>query len=98
MRKPTRRSPTIDRESAEALALQGLTFLASDPERMLLFLKLTGLEPGEVRAQAGTADLSLAVLEHLAADESLLLVFSASHGVAPESVSRAISLLEGRAQ
>jgi hypothetical protein len=51
-----------------------------------------------VRAQAGTADLSLAVLEHLAADESLLLVFSASHGVAPESVSRAISLLEGRAQ
>lgn len=98
MRKPTRKSSTIDRESAEALALQGLTFLASDPSRMLHFLKLTGLQPDEVRAQAGSADLSLAVLEHLAGDESLLLVFAASHDVAPEGVSRAIALLEGREQ
>jgi hypothetical protein len=96
MRKPTRRSPTIDRESAEAIALQGLTFLAGDPGHMLHFLKLTGLQPEEVRAQAGSAELSLAVLEHLAGDESLLLVFAASHDVAPESVSRAIAALEGR--
>ena len=58
------------------------------------FLKLTGLEPGEVRARAGTRELSLAVLEHLARDESLLLVFTASRTIAPESVGRAIALLE----
>jgi tetraacyldisaccharide-1-P 4'-kinase len=48
-----------------------------------------------VRARAGTGELSLAVLEHLAGDESLLLVFAASHAIAPDSVARAIALLEG---
>src|SRR5947207_7151189 len=83
------------REAAETLALQGLAFLFEDPARVLHFLKLTGLELDEVRARAGTAELSLAVLEHLAGDESLLLVFAAGRGVAAESVGRAIALLDG---
>jgi Protein of unknown function (DUF3572) len=74
--------------------LQGLTFLAEDPTRMTRFLKLTGMEPGEVRERAGTPEMLLAVLEHLSADESLLLVFTAARGVAPQSVGRAIALLE----
>ena len=86
---------SVDRDTAETIALQGLTFLAEDAARMARFLKLTGLEPDEVRAGVGTAELSLAVLEHLAQDESLLLVFAASHAVAPESVGRAIALLAG---
>jgi hypothetical protein len=88
-------SSSEQREAAETLALQGLAFLFEDPARLLQFLKLTGLEPGEVRERAGTAELSLAVLEHLAADESLLLVFAASRDVAPDSIARAITLLEG---
>jgi hypothetical protein len=84
----------LDLESAEALALQGLTFLAQEPARFLRFLKLTGLEPQDARALAGTPELALAVLEHLAQDESLLLVFAASCAVAPESIGRAISLLQ----
>jgi hypothetical protein len=95
MAKAGKKPSPRDRESAEAIALQGLTFLAEDAARMLRFLKLTGLELGEVRARAGTPELSLAVLEHLAGDESLLLVFAASRAVAPESVGRAIALLEG---
>ena len=98
MARPGKRASSVDRESAEAIALQGLTFLAEDAPRMLRFLKLTGLEPDEVRARAGSVELSLAVLEHLAGDESLLLVFAASHAVAPESVSRAIAALEGSVQ
>ena len=94
MARPGKKASSFDREAAEAIALQGLTFLAEDATRMLRFLKLTGLEPGEVRERAGTRELSLAVLEHLAGDESLLLVFAASHAVAPDSVSRAIALLE----
>jgi hypothetical protein len=38
----------------------------------------------------------LAVLEHLAQDESLLLVFAASCAVAPASIGLAISLLRGQ--
>jgi uncharacterized protein DUF3572 len=94
MARPGKKPASLDREAAEAIALQGLTFLAEDPARMLRFLKLTGQELGEVRARAGTPELSLAVLEHLAGDESLLLVFAASRGVAAENVGRAIALLD----
>ena len=94
MARPGKKASSFDRESAEAIALQGLTFLAEDPTRMTRFLKLTGMEPGEVLERAGTPEMLLAVLEHLSADESLLLVFTAARGVAPESVGRAIALLE----
>jgi hypothetical protein len=90
----SKRSP-VDRDEAEAIALQGLTFLAGEPARMARFVKLTGIEPGEMRARAGAPELLLAVLEHLSADESLLLVFAVSHGIAPESIARAIALMEG---
>ena len=89
----SRRQP-IDREAAEAIALQGLAFLAEEPARLRRFLLITGLEPGEVRARASTPELMLAVLEHLAADESLLLVFAASHKIAPESIGLAIWVLQ----
>ncbi len=95
MARPGKEAFPLDREAAEVIALQGLTFLAEDATRMLRFLKLTGLELDEVRARAGTAELSLAALEHLAGDESLLLVFAASRGVAAESVGHAIALLDG---
>ena len=83
------------RESAEALALQGLAFLAEDAARMADFLRRTGLEVAELRAQVGTPGLSLAVLEHLAQDESLLLVFAAARAVPAQSVTQAIATLGG---
>jgi len=86
--------PPLDLQSAEALALQGLTFLAEDRARFLRFLKLTGLRAEEARARAGTPELALAVLEHLCADESLLLVFAESRTVPPQSIGQAIALLE----
>ena len=91
-----KKASPLDLESAEAIALQGLTFLAQEPSRFVRFLKLTGLEPADARALAGTPELALAVLEHLAGDESLLLVFAASCTLAPASVGLAISLLRGQ--
>jgi hypothetical protein len=38
------------------------------------------------------------VLNHLLQDESLLLVFAASHGIAPELIAPAHALLEALAQ
>lgn len=61
---------------------------------MMRFLKLTGMELDEVRMRAASPEMLLAVLEHLNADESLLLVFIAGRGLAPESIGRAIALLE----
>ena len=86
----------IDRETAETLAIQGLAFLAEEPARLQRFLAATGLEPEDIRAQAETPALMSAVLEHLATDESLLLVFAASRGIAPDSIGRAIRTLQAR--
>jgi hypothetical protein len=86
-------SPSLDLKAAETIALQGLGFLAEDPQRFARFLKVTGLQPGEVRRRAGERDLSLAVLEHLAEDESLLLVFTASRTLPPQSIGQAIARL-----
>jgi hypothetical protein len=89
-----KKASALDLQSAEAIALQGLTFLAQEPARFGRFLKLTGLQPQDARARAGTPELALAVLEHLAQDESLLLVFATSCGVAPANIAVAISLLQ----
>jgi hypothetical protein len=84
-------------ETAEALALQGLAFLAEEPGRLQRFMAATGIDPGELRARANSPELLGAVLEHLAGDESLLLVFAAGRGIAPERIAPAIRRLQAGA-
>jgi hypothetical protein len=84
-------------EAAEAIALQGLAFLAEEPGRLQRFVTVTGFAPDELRARADTPELLTAVLEHLADDESLLLVFAASRLITPEAIGRATALLQARA-
>jgi hypothetical protein len=83
--------PTAD--SAAALALAGLAFLAEDGPRLGRFLALTGIGPDELRAAADAPETLLAVLDYLLSDESLLLVFTASKGIAPETVAPSRSIL-----
>lgn len=80
-------------EDAETLALTALAFLAEDGPRLGRFLSLTGMDPGELRAHAGTRQTQAAILEHMLADESLLLVFAASRGIKPETLAPALSIL-----
>lgn len=82
---------TID--AAETLALQGLTFLAGDAQRLSRFLALTGIGPADLRNWEGNHALQSAVLEHLMADESLLLVFATEAGLAPDQIAPAQMLL-----
>jgi hypothetical protein len=88
----------MNQETAETIAAQGLAFLAGDRARLHGFLQETGLEPGDLRARARAPDVLLAVLEHLARDESLLLVFAEAYKISPESVGRAVALLQGTGQ
>ena len=55
----------------------------------------TGLTPGELRHTAGTADGLVAVLDHLLADESALMVFAAGAGIDPAAIGPARELLAG---
>ncbi len=52
MPRPT--SSLIDLNDAETLALQALTFLLSDTQRLSRFLSLTGIGPASIRAAAAT--------------------------------------------
>lgn len=87
----------MDADQAEAIALSALAFLAADMPRLGRFLALTGIGPGELRAEARTPSVLAAVLDYLLHDESLLLVFAAGHGVAPELIAPAQAALEQQA-
>lgn len=70
-----------------------LIFLAEEKPRFLRFLELTGFDPAVIRAQAASPDLLAAVLDHLLADESLLLVFAAQTRLPPDSLAPARTVL-----
>jgi len=82
-------------DMAEAVALQALAFLAADPARCARFLAITGLAVADLRQRAAARELHCAVLEHLAADESLLLAFSANSAIAPQRIAKALAQLQG---
>ena len=84
------------REAAEMLAVQLLTFIAEDQERMSGFLAATGLEPGQIRSAAQQEGFFAGVLEHMLADESLLVAFADSAGIDPAEIARARAALGRR--
>src|SRR5215469_13275004 len=83
------------REAAEALAVQALNFLATEPARLSRFLALSGLDPTSIREAAGEPGFLAGVLAHLGEDERLLTEFATDAGVTPAEVDRARRLLAG---
>ena len=84
------------RKAAEALAIQALSFIAADPERLGRFLATTGIGPGDIRAAAREPLFLAGVLDHISADERLLLAFAADAKSDPQTIVRAQSALSGR--
>jgi hypothetical protein len=80
-------------EAAEALALQALTYIAGDGERLGRFLAATGLGPAEIRRAA--PGFLLGVLDYLAGDEALLTGFAQEAGFDPFDVGKARLVLSG---
>ena len=91
MKKP---APMLQ-DAAEALAVQALTFIAADSERLGRFLALTGIGPAEIRAAAQEPGFLVGVLEHLASDEALLAAFAAEAGFNPADIGKALAVLGG---
>ena len=53
-------------EAAERLAIQALTFIAQNGERLGRFLAITGISLSEIRAAAQEPGFLAGVLEHVA--------------------------------
>jgi len=81
------------REAAETLAVQALGFIAGENARLAHFLNMTGIIAADIRAAAREPSFLAGVLEHMLAEESLLLAFAAEAGIDPAEVARAKSVL-----
>jgi hypothetical protein len=90
-----KRPSSAARQTAEMLAIQALSFIAAEPERLNGFLGATGLTLDRLRESANEPDFLAGVLEHMLTDESLLLAFADSAAIDPADVRRARVTLGG---
>ena len=68
---------------------------AGEPEQLGRFLAMTGIGPDSLREAARAPRFLAGVLDHVAADEALLLAFAAAKEIDPEAVMRARDVLTG---
>ena len=96
MTKQRRSTSRRERQAAaEELAIAALGFIAGEPEQLGRFLAMTGIGPDSLREAARTPRFLAGVLDHVAADEALLLAFAAAKEIDPEAVMRARDILTG---
>ncbi len=77
------------------VALQALAWLASDDDRLVRFLNLTGMTPRALRQNMTDPSSLGAVLDYLMAWEPLLIDFANENELSPESVMMARHKLPG---
>jgi hypothetical protein len=94
---PISKQPPAGVGIAETLAIQVLTFIAQDPERLGRFLAVTGIGPAEIRHAAREPKFLAGVIDYLAGDEALLMAFAEQAGVDPTEIPRARRALAGGA-
>jgi Protein of unknown function (DUF3572) len=94
-RPAPKRAGGMGRDEAEALGLGALTFLLDEDDRVERFLQLTGVDPSALPGLASRPSFLLAVLDHLAGDEQLLLSFASEQQVKPEKIALARRALGG---
>ena len=87
--------PAPTREQAEELAIQALTFIAGDPERLGRFLAITGIGPGEIRLAAREPGFLVGVLDYMASDDRLISAFAAENSLDPADLDRSRIALAG---
>ena len=90
-----KRRASATRESAEELAIQALTFIAGDGERLGRFLAITGIGPAEIRAAAREPGFLVGVLDHIAGHERMVVEFAAEIGIDPGDIGKARTILGG---
>jgi len=90
-----KQAPRFARKEAEALAIQALTFIASDGERLGRFLAVTGIGPSEIRAAAREPGFLGGVLDYVASDERLIAGFAAEAGLDPADIEHSRAALAG---
>lgn len=95
---PPGRQSKLTKPAAEAIAIEALNFLATDPALLDRFLTLSGIGLDNLRAAAAEPGFLAALLDHLASDEKLLLAFAAKSAQRPEAIVKAREILSPPAE
>ncbi len=85
----------MNKDAAQTIALQALSFLIEDDERLGGFMGATGLDADDLRRGATDPDMLGGVLDYLLAFEPLLVEFADYAGISPEDPIRARQALPG---
>jgi hypothetical protein len=81
------------REVAEIVAIQALTFVAGDPERLGLFLAESGLGPETLRTAAANPQFLASVLDFVMRDDATVKAFADATELHPTNVAAARQVL-----
>jgi len=82
-------------QAAEQMAVQALTYIAGDPERLGRFLAITGIGPAEIRAASAEPGFLAGVLDYVAGHEQMVTEFATETGIDPADLGRARAALGG---
>ena len=85
MRKPTQNP----REVAEIVAIQALSFIAGDPERLGTFLAESGIGPETLRTAAADPHFLASVLDFVMRDDATVKAFAAASQLHPTNIAAA---------
>jgi len=77
------------REVAEIVAVQALSFIAGDPERLGLFLAETGIGPETLRTAATDPHFLASVLDFVLRDDATVKAFAEASQLHPTNVAAA---------
>jgi len=90
-----KKAPPFTPEQAEGLAIQALTFIAGDGERLGRFLAVTGIGPAEIRTAAREPGFLAGVLDYMASDDRLMTAFASETGRDPADIDKGRAALAG---
>jgi Protein of unknown function (DUF3572) len=91
-----KKSSPNPREAAEIVAVQALSFLAGDPERLGRFLAETGLGPETLRSSAADPNFLANVLDFVLRDDTTVKAFADASKLHPTNIAAARQVLGDR--
>jgi len=74
---------------AEIVAIQALSFIAGEPERLGLFLAETGIGPETLRTAASDPNFLISVLDFVLRDDATVKAFANASQLHPTNIAAA---------
>lgn len=84
-----------EREAAETMAIQTVSWMANDPAILGGFLSETGANLGSLAADIRRPEFLASVLDYILAEDQRVLALAAGLGIRPETIAQSRAHLPG---